>query len=587
MKDVSYKKMTKIGWLNSFNEKIKTLPFISARLSFLVILLFTIVYFVLVLLTINPIYTTDDDIAILADIKSGFLTNYMSRIFGMILSFFYINLSDSIPWYGLIYYISIGVSLLVLLRLLLVERSAKNLAIFVVIITFYTRFIQSAGYNSGAIITGGIATLGIFNAFNRDKVHWYTAIGYGLMFCLCFLWRIHCLPFIVVFLFPILIIKILAKKNRKYFISFALFILPCIILCVCEAFFFYYQVTPEQKNFDKFIRYGGIHGWDLYDLNKENHALLKDLGWTQNDFLLYYNWLYFDENKYTSEKAEQLVKHPELIKPTKFGLLNYVRYIVDSGKWIINRYRIMIFITLWLLSLIILYRGINRILLSSFLIVYTTIAAIILKAYMHYPDRWAIPMFFLIVCFLSYLLLGNGAVRSVNYFTRWGKMPLLIITLGMILITSINIKILVSCEKYYNRERQERYDVIERIKSMGSSSVFLPQPVFYNLLNYDNPLKEHKEEVFLIPTGWTNFSPRFYAAIQRIGLKHGYEIFPYFVSSNNSFVICNEDMVAPLSCFIKENYGIETRFRLVISLQDEWTDNVYKIERKIKGNTLN
>jgi hypothetical protein len=631
--------IAKIDWLESLARKIKSYPYLSSKLPTLIILLITIIYFVLVLLIITPVYNVNDDIDILLDIKSGFLTSLMSRIFGTILSFFYINLSNSIPWYGVFYYISIGISLLVLLRLFLIEKSAKNIAIYILILVLYTKFIQIIGYNGASIITGGIATLGVFIAFCRNRIFWYTAIGYGLMLCLCFLWRIQCLPFVVVFLFPILVLKLLTAKNRKYYTYFAIFILPCVILYACETYFYHYKATPEQKKHDEYMHYGMFRGWGLDQLNRDNQVLLKELGWTQNDLLIYSNWFYVDDNKYSLEKAKQLINSPVLIKPDKADIPTYIKYVFDSAKAIFynSSYRDIWIVIIGELILIIMFCNFSSILLSFIFVIYTTIAESLLRTQIHYPDRWGIPMFFIIACFLAYLLLENNTKKSMKRlpiwkiisllimallmvlilktqishlgkwtnsvffvagflliyfllgkvlikikkpFSRWEKISLLFITFGVILVIAFNVRLLAFRDKINRIERQNTYYNINIMKSLGTNSVFLTNAVFSDMFIYNNPLKEDKNELSIIPTGWPIFSPRFYENIHKIGLKHGSEVFPYMIHSKNAFLICNKESLESLYIFIKETYGIETNFKLIdsrISLSNS-AFNIYKIE---------
>lgn len=548
-----------------FKEKFNIYPYFSAKLPSLVILLFVIVYFVSILLVITPMYIAVDDKDILDDIKSGFPVSFMSHVLGEILSFFYEKISVSIPWYGIFLYISYSLSLFVLLQILLIDRSARNIIISSVIVILYMKFIQNVGYNSAAIITGGISVLGIFVAFYRDKISWHIAVGYGLMLCLCFLWRIHALLLVVVFLFPILVIRI-----RKYWIYFILYISPCILLFAFNTFASHFHITPEQKYYNEFNNYRGkFHGTDLYELNKENRVLLQDIGWTENDFLVYRKWLFVDENKYNIETAKQILYNPAVIKSTD-TISAIVQRVIESCKMVLWVYREWIIIIICELLLLILYCNRSQILLSFIFFVYVMIATILLAVLIRYPIRIGVPMFFIITCFLAFLLLKNDATESRVHRLRWNKLHAVIVAVGLLLLVFWQVNLFVYNEKLNKYNGEAMNEVIKKIKSTGTDSVILPQNCFSFKPLYlcRNPLKEYKEEFLAIPTGsgWPIFSPRFYAIIQKIGLKRGSEIFPYIVNSKNAFVICEEDFAAPLSLFIKETYGIRVKFKLVDTL---------------------
>ncbi|HGJ67264.1 TPA: hypothetical protein ENS27_18030, partial [bacterium] len=118
--------ITKLGnWLNNINEYINSHSHFAKIFISCAIFLFVIVFFIFVSQIFVSRYSTNDDLAILSDIKAGTPTHFMSSILGNFLSLLYKKVSFSIPWYGIFVGISLVLSLFVLLRTLLVANGKK------------------------------------------------------------------------------------------------------------------------------------------------------------------------------------------------------------------------------------------------------------------------------------------------------------------------------------------------------------------------------------------------------------------------------------------------------------------------------
>ena len=533
-----------------------------SRSSLLVLLLFVVGYLALASSIFTTMYRTNDDIAILDDIKAGFRVNFMSCILGNILSFCYAKVSNSVPWYGIFCYVSLGAALFILLRSLFTRWSARRLIVSIAVVVLYTQFVQKIGYNTVAVITGGVGVLGLFVAFHRDKVHWYTAIGYGMLLGLAFLWRVHVALFIGIFLFPLL-----AMKMRKYWFYCALFVLPCILLYVCNAFVGYFQETPEQKHYDEFNRYRGqFHGTSIERLSAENYSLLRDIGWTENDFYIYKRWFYVDEEKYNIETAKQLIRHPSNTRLWHSSDA-LARDIASAGKRLIDDYHDWILIIAYGLLLMLYYKQ-GRILLSFAFVGYVMVAAVSLGVLIRFPLQIGEPMFLTVTCFLAFILVEESTTRVRSHHVRWGKLWKTVAITGLILLVSQEIRLLVYRERLHRDNRKIMYDITETLESIGTDSIFLIQAgsSAFDAPAYRSILKVRKERLTIIPTGWPIFSPRFYATIRKIGLKRGSDIFPYLVNLEKAFVVCRKGMRMHLSIFIKETYGIEVEFDRVAAL---------------------
>jgi hypothetical protein len=570
------------NWLSLAKEKCKAyLHYLSISPSAL-IFLFVIAFFASILSWYHPIYSTWDDVFIHYDIKSGFPVSFMSHTLGAFLSSLYMNVSDMVPWYGIFLYISLGIALFTLLRYLYISHNTKRieyLAIYALIIAFYMNFIQKIGYTDVAVISGIVGILGFFHALYQNNVSWRNTIGYGLLLCLCFLWRTEAILFVAVFLFPILLIRI--RKYWKYCILFAL---PCVLLYTTDTMVSRFQAKLEQKYFDDFTLYSGkLISLSLYPFNKDNERLLKDVGWTRNDLFMWDSWLYPNEKKYNLEKMKQILNSPERVKKPVL----HPRVLYESTVYIVSSYWKWMIIIAFQLAVIILYCSWKQILLCLSLFLYVMVGGVLLNATMRYPNRLAVPMLFGLLCFFAILLFNSSLSDSIFRHPIWKKIRILAVVAGAIVIiagqASSTIRNNVANEYYENIANT----TIENIEHIKANPVLLSQAGFWGLLTYRSPLKSYIDEKFtIIPTAWPTFSPRFYDVLQGIGLRQASEVFPYLIRSENAFLICLEDMKKPIYIFVKENYNIEIEFKNItrsFSLQAYGEDyDIYRIQEKIK-----
>jgi len=528
-------------------------------------------------------YATWDDISILYDIKSGFAVSWMSHILGGLLSSLYMNVSDMVPWYGIFLYISLGIALFILLRSLYMSgiKRIEYFAIYALVIALYMNFIQKPGYTDIAIVAGVIGVLGFFNVLYQNKVSWRNAIGYGLLLCLCFLWRIHALLFVAVFLFPILLIRI-----RKYWVYCILFALPCVLLYTTDTMISRSQATPEQKYFDDFTFYSTkLVDSSLYSFNKDNERLLQNVGWTKNDLFMWDSWLYPDERKYNLEKMKQILNSSELVK--KPIPIFHPRVFYESTVYIVSSYWKWLIIMAFQFAVIVLYCSRKQIIFCLSLFLYVMVGGILLNATIRYPNRLAVPMFFGLLCLFTFVLFNSNSSDSIFHHQRWRKMRILAVSAGVIFLIAGQASSTIR-NNIANKYDENIVNVtIKEIEHVKDSPVLLSQAGFWGILTYRSPLKEYDKEQFtIIPTAWPIFSPRFYAVLQEIGLRQGSEVFPYLIRSENAFFICNEDMKESISTFIKENYNIEIEFKIItkfISPRVYTQDfGMYRIQEKIK-----
>lgn len=537
-------------------------PFCFLLSPLVYILLFVIALSALIPMLGHPRYSENDDIAILADIKAGFRVSFMSSLLGAFFSLLYQNVSDAIPWYSIFIYIFLGINLFILLRILNILNRlnfTEYLVISAIISFFYIRSLLTIGYTETAIMCGGTGILGLFYNFYQNNANWRNALLYGLLLSFCFLWRIQALLFVLVFFFPVLLIKI-----KKYWIYCIIFLSPCIILYAANALYTHSKLTPEQRYFDEFNFYRGkIHDTNIYELNKNNKKLLENVKWTENDFLMFKRWLFLDENKYNSDILKRLLNSPDLIKKSAYNPCN-LRYIFRSAKQIIIVNWKLIVIPIFLCILIFLYSNKKKILLCTLFFIYIMMDASVLASILKFPDRLASPTFFVISSIYAIVLLGSNPSESFIQKPMWQELRKWIVIIFCILLTLSIIIAIIRIDRLNKFKEEIVHSEIKKFEdSINFDSVLLCHPWFFTNYTYINPLREYTEKAIVIPTGWATFSPRFYDVLQKIGLKRGSDVFPYIVKSENAFIIVPEDMKTIINTYIKQNYNIETELKII------------------------
>ena len=542
--------------------------------SSLIILISVIAYFSLILIIFTTSYATNDDIEILETIKLDYPVSFMSYIFGRILSFTYLNISKSIPWYGLFLYISLGVSLFVLLRIFFKTWSLTFLFIAGTTLILYMPFLQKIGYNQVAIITGGIGILGFFSGNYRSTNRWYCSIGYGLLLCLSYLWRTQVIVFVLVLLLP----AILARFHKSL-LHGILFLLPCVLLIALNFYLSSNNKTPGQAFYNEFNHYRGqFHQTSLFRLNANNIELLQAIGWTVNDFYIFNSWLYLDENKFNIESVKQVIENPKVRKdPPGQGVLDYLRTFFAKYIAIIQAYTVWTTTIAYISILIYLYGTRNEFLKILLFIILIFGMMSLLAIEIRLPARLVEPMFFIII-FFSLFLLNKNMITPGSLPKIW-KMHLrtILIFLMVPFLVFFHFNLIVQRSQRYEVHRATLDSKVQQIESIVLDPVYLIIP--YTVRFYHrNPLKVYNYQFINISIGWTVFSPRFYFILKKIRLTHASEIFPYLISSSNAFLISPKSELKNISIFISETYGIATQFKIISKL-GKGNINVYKIEK--------
>jgi len=150
---------------------------------------FSFIFTLFVVVFCYSSYLTNDDVAILMDIRSGYPTSFMSISLGRILSLFYLKVNYNVPWYSIFFIVVNIVSLILVFRYisLLKIKSYQFLTIILIILLTYIQFILKLGYTNTAFFGGIAAIANLWIYLSQNKPRSVPIIIYGLIFTISYL----------------------------------------------------------------------------------------------------------------------------------------------------------------------------------------------------------------------------------------------------------------------------------------------------------------------------------------------------------------------------------------------------------------
>ena len=275
----------------------------------LVLLAVTVIYILLLLVPFRQSYSENDNLGILYDLQYGHTVSFMSVLLGKVLSFLYLNISDAVPWYGLMLYAISGAALflaLVSIDTLCRDRRLKY-GIFVLVLVFFARTIVTVGYNAASISIGYsclMALMVYLRSTARPRI--WLILGLGFLFSFSYLIRTVGLNAVLLFAAVAIVFEVVTRfrQSLRYF---ALFLLPLTLLFCVDAGVREYGVSDEFRQYKEWntVR-GRFHDFPVSYLNADNQEILQVNKWRYTDYQMLLNWAFFDERKYNIQSLRNI-----------------------------------------------------------------------------------------------------------------------------------------------------------------------------------------------------------------------------------------------------------------------------------------
>ena len=525
------------------------------------------VFIVAILLIFNRQYWANDNCAILDDIKAGHIISFMPIVVGKALSFLYLKVSETTPWYGLMMYGChwISLSLLVYSLLRLGELNFFRILTVIVLLAFYSELIRRVGYNGVSILLGFSALITLFvYVRSNEKRSYIIVLLLGLCFFSSHMIRMSGIKAAVIFSAPAIAAAALGnlRKEWKYYI---VFIIPVLILMPVNKRCQRHMVTPEQKQFKRWNGpRGSFHVYPLVGLNWNNKKLFDVNNWTRNDYAMLLNWQNIDENKFNVKTIRNVHKYSEtsnILKAKEY--LKRVKKV--PGVYKQNVILLILFATMVLLVWTTCESW--RITFATIHILFALVLMAYMAVFMRFPDRIAYPI--LLGCSMWTLCLffkyGEQKTDESIILCRecgYRKYLTILACVVLVILCCIRFTTLVRDNKQSIRERRTYNRCVKKLEDYNADFLIVSGALDSELRD---PLQVYNDKYKRILMGWAIFSPRFYEVLKSADMQHGHEVYPKLVDNKNAYVISTQDWVDRIIVYLKETNGLNCK---AVQLED-------------------
>jgi hypothetical protein len=271
------------------------------------------------LLALTPRFETNDDIG-MQSVANGTLTGepqpdliVTNVIVGLVLAGLY-RAAEGLPWYGAYLFLLQFIALAALTYVVLAGRreglAGRLLLLTGVVALFHLPLWLGLQFTSTAILLGATGVVLFRSVADRAHFPWAPIAGAAAMVALSWWirWRSGAA---VVLLGAVFLAPALRRANWRRFAAFAGITLVLLAAgWVTQAA--YYGGRAEWQDYFAFTEVRGqLH--QSRHLLEVDPAVLAEVGWTQNDLLMFDNWFLSDEATYQTEDLEAIaaaVPHP-------------------------------------------------------------------------------------------------------------------------------------------------------------------------------------------------------------------------------------------------------------------------------------
>jgi hypothetical protein len=551
------------GWLiarsprwNAFAERMGPFWKNNFRIAAVVIL-----YMVMVLGLSPRAFHTNDDIAILLDIRGGFAVSFMSLILGRCLSLLY-SLAPSFPFYGMLLYLIHACSLFLFINAF--SRLKRFTAWFpfflIAYLSLYAQFLMEVSYNNASFMIGINALMYCVSRLMEEERRTVVFMLSGLLFAFCFMVRKEAL--LGVLLFSAVIFAWLLIRNKRSWKGLAVFFIPGMLIFSADRLMARYGVSETYKAYQRFnsLR-GNVQDLPILNQNKRNSRLLMANGWTKNDMMLFRYWFFPNERKFneTTMKNFFIEKPPGRgIRPK--GVISRMGRLIDE-----NHIQFFLLASLLVLTVLLTRFKENKLILLN--VVYITAGMLAMALVARFPHHIGDPLFLLPLASTVLFVFRGGA--NVEPRKPWNRPLYAFFIACCMAVLSLNGIGHARRAEYLTSMLKEERVIMQRVNAEYSGALFLAsgQPWIQCI----DPLRDSSDTFEIIPDGWETFSERFYDIIgRRVGVKQGYDLFPRFLRLKNAYVIGRTNFKWSFKLYLWENYRIRCKF-VTVELFDKST----------------
>lgn len=573
-------------------DKIKKL-FLNRNLLILLLSFAFVAGFVLV----TPhSYGVNDNYAILVNAIKGFPVIFMSPVSGKILSFLYLNIGF-IPWYGLMIYFILAISLFLIVKgFLSMTKSRPFLISFLFLyLSSFIYFLIEADYNSASIMIGTSSLVAFLIYLLKPGKKYLISLGLGFFFALSYFLRTQGILAILAFNLPILLayVFLVCPKNTHNKKHLFVFLLPLVLAIIVSFLVARFGINAVQRDFIAFdnIR-GKIHGFSVSYENMNNKKLLEVNNWTENDYQMFLNFSYINENKFNKKTLQNILTYSSKnnnyysIPDTIVNTLIMIIKVTDRNP--------TFFVLLILLPMVVIFRfsifrdkkkgkiGITydfslqnilkekKKLILILCVIYFFLISSLFLTFLRLPNHILAPICLSFLTFLVLLLLLLPARHESK--TNFPNMIMVVI---LIISSLINIGFFYRFMVPFGNRIKIYRQAIKQIERQYPDNVILSTPGLGIHFESLSPMVAKPLDLKVIPLGWPIYSPFFYDFIDKnLNIKRAVDIIPLFIDNDKAILITHPDLAEMYTTYIKENYQRDVVLVKVGSLPD---GDIYRI----------
>lgn len=496
------------------------------------LLLAIVAYLFILNIFFNPVFKTNDNYAILTNIRLGYDLNYIHFLNITFLHFLYNNF-EGIEWYSLLL---TSVHLFVIWITLSIFKN--TFYYFIDFICFslgylfiYSYFIIFLGYTSTSILTGCTA-LNLFLYYdNNNNLTFQKTLLIISVLIIAIAIRMKAFVAVSIVAIPFILYVLIVRRNKNL-------CKICVIFIIFTSSLVFYKIDNIYKtNYSsiKFQQYnefnklrGKFHGFPIVQANYNNTQLLEKLGWDQNDYIRLSSWMFFDEEIYNTDTLKNLIQNG-----TKHANVITKDIIISHTFMTITNYYPFLFLFLTLPVLSFLSGDKSAIYFNMLSLSYFLFLSTYMSIYYRFPIRIAYPILF--SGFLMQLLITVS--RSNPYSTKFLK---ILAPITLIIILKLFISFYTPKYDVKDKEKDIHKNIIETLNSDFKNYVILLQPGAGINFKYETPFKLNHIHFQTINVGWNTFSPRFYHQINILGIDKGSMIIEKMARCENCMIIAND-----------------------------------------------
>ncbi|MCP4574118.1 MAG: hypothetical protein GY838_17290 [bacterium] len=525
------------------------------------LLAFSALYVLVLLAAFRQTYLENDNLGILYDLQYGHTVSFMSVLLGKVLSFLYLDVSDSIPWYGLVLYFITGAALyltLVSLDILCRNRWLKSGA-FALVLVFFANFIVTLSYNAASMMIGFSCLLALM-VYQRSTERPRILVLLGLGFLFAFSYLVRTMGLNAVLLFGAVAVGFEALTRLRTSVrSFVVFLLPLALLYGVDVGIRTYGLSDEYREYKEWNTLRGrFHDFPVAHLNDENPDILQANRWSYIDYRMLMNWVFFDERKYNTETMNNIFEHSVPL-PDDNGIM-YGAIAGECLEILAEYWRFWIVLTA-LATFTFLrqqrWAGLLQIAQAGAVLV----GGAVMATYLHFPDRVAFPLFLGMVLLAFFLVFRDGIGREETP-DAGGPSPaaryLVPVSAILLAIAVTEVPVTAATTARRSTKQVEYYRCIDEIRALEPT--FLLMQAGSSLgAQFQDPLRVHKNRLPSVPGGWRIFSPRFYEFLGEHNIKHGRGVIPKLVQGDRAYVVSSGYLARLLVRYVQATHRWRTK----------------------------